>query len=125
MSTRQFYFDKAKVKQFIWNRDGWQCFYCGVGLGKDNVTVDHMTPLSRGGTWNKKNLVASCRDCNFSKGSLDLTEYRLISCYRRRVRWIVFPGELRRASLLAIREKPASIEGATGGAPPHALLEQP
>jgi len=43
-----------------------KCFYCGVVL-QANCTVDHMTPLSRGGTNWPSNLTLACKTCNFDK----------------------------------------------------------
>lgn len=41
------------------------CIYCG----KYGNSIDHVLPLSRGGTNNKDNLVISCISCNSKKGS--------------------------------------------------------
>jgi len=43
---------------------GNQCAYCGRP-GK--LTIDHVTPLSRGGANSIENLVAACRSCNSRK----------------------------------------------------------
>lgn len=61
--------------QLTWNerykileRDNFSCFYCGAS-GKDTrITVDHVIPMSRGGTNEESNLVAACADCNAGKG---------------------------------------------------------
>lgn len=42
------------------------CYFCG-GVPEN---VDHLVPLSRGGTNRRKNLVSSCRLCNDMKGSM-------------------------------------------------------
>jgi 5-methylcytosine-specific restriction endonuclease McrA len=41
------------------------CFWCNSELVK--IHIDHYIPLSRGGSNDKKNLVASCPHCNLSK----------------------------------------------------------
>lgn len=56
-------------KWVLFNRDGWQCQYCGVKLEWNNITIDHVTPRSRGGPTTWKNCVASCKKCNWRKGS--------------------------------------------------------
>jgi 5-methylcytosine-specific restriction endonuclease McrA len=33
-----------------------------------NRSIDHVTPLSRGGSHTKDNVVASCKSCNYAKG---------------------------------------------------------
>lgn len=51
---------------------GNRCFYCGIS-GK--MTVDHQTPLSRGGTDNIDNLVPACGSCNRRKGTKTQDEF--------------------------------------------------
>lgn len=51
------------------------CAYCGVKLAKHTATIDHIIPLSRGGTDFKWNLVWCCKRCNLSKGSKLLSEW--------------------------------------------------
>ena len=44
------------------------CQYCGA-CGRDvELEVDHVIPVSRGGTDDLKNLKTSCRECNRGKG---------------------------------------------------------
>lgn len=50
----------------IWDRDGWQCVTCGTS--KD-LTVDHIIPVSKGGTDDDDNLQTMCRSCNSRKGN--------------------------------------------------------
>lgn len=45
-----------------------KCYYCGVVVG-DTYHVDHIVPLSRGGTDNPDNLVISCPRCNQRKNN--------------------------------------------------------
>jgi 5-methylcytosine-specific restriction enzyme A len=45
------------------------CWYCGQKVGYDNLTMDHVIPLSRGGRSTKDNLVPSCKECNNKKKS--------------------------------------------------------
>ncbi len=47
----------------VLERDGYVCRYCG---GPANE-VDHVAPLSRGGTIDERNLVAACKRCNSGK----------------------------------------------------------
>ena len=49
------------------------CFYCG-SLNK--ITIDHVVPISRGGTHGIGNLVAACAFCNGSKNSKFLIEWK-------------------------------------------------
>lgn len=52
------------------------CYYCGTVLSLSDLTVDHVVPLSGGGTSTWKNLVPACGACNCDKGSLSLQEFR-------------------------------------------------
>lgn len=45
-----------------------KCFYCGIVVG-DAFSIDHMTPLSKGGTNWPSNLALACKPCNFDKHS--------------------------------------------------------
>jgi 5-methylcytosine-specific restriction endonuclease McrA len=48
------------------------CTYCDA---TENITVDHIIPLSRGGEHETANLAAACYPCNSSKGALMLDEW--------------------------------------------------
>lgn len=43
------------------------CYYCGRQVGRTNLTMDHIVPLSRGGKSKKGNLVPACKACNNKK----------------------------------------------------------
>lgn len=45
------------------------CTYCGVKLSTYTATLDHVIPLSRGGSDDPINLVWCCKKCNHSKGN--------------------------------------------------------
>ncbi len=52
---------------------GNRCIYC---KSTENLTVEHMIPLSRGGTNWPANLAPACRSCNCSKNNKTITEYK-------------------------------------------------
>ena len=56
----------------VWERDGEVCTYCG---STEDLTLDHVVPLSRGGTHALANLRVACRSCNSSKGAKELDEW--------------------------------------------------
>ncbi len=67
--------EKNKARQLRKTR-WWQqktssgkCYYCGQKVGFANLTMDHVIPLSRGGSSRKDNLVPCCKDCNNKKKS--------------------------------------------------------
>lgn len=45
-----------------------QCYFCRRDVG-DGYEVEHLVPLSRGGTDDPSNLVIACPDCNRQKGT--------------------------------------------------------
>ncbi len=51
------------------------CHYCGRKFPPRELTMDHMIPLGRGGTSEKMNIVASCKECNNRKKYLLPTEW--------------------------------------------------
>lgn len=56
----------------IYLRDEFQCQYCGVKPPKEELTIDHIIPRSRGGKSEWDNVVLACQKCNSKKGSKSL-----------------------------------------------------
>ena len=56
----------------IFSRDDYMCTYCGA---KEYLTIDHILPLSRGGSSNKDNLTTACRSCNSRKHNKTIEEW--------------------------------------------------
>jgi hypothetical protein len=46
-----------------------KCHYCYRSLTKYEITLDHKTPRSAGGTAARSNIVFACALCNLCKGS--------------------------------------------------------
>jgi 5-methylcytosine-specific restriction protein A len=63
--------DKArKLKRTHWWNKKIQtglCHYCHRTVGREQLTMDHVVPLSRGGKSNKGNIVPACKECNNKK----------------------------------------------------------
>jgi CRISPR/Cas system Type II protein with McrA/HNH and RuvC-like nuclease domain len=53
----------------IFMRDNFTCQYCGVNKEEDGVKleVDHIVPVSKGGTNKESNLTTACFSCNRGK----------------------------------------------------------
>lgn len=62
-------------RQLIYQSTGGRCFYCGCLLDEDNFHIDHVIPKALGGT-DYRNVVPACPDCNMSKGTLSIEEFR-------------------------------------------------
>jgi len=56
-------------KRVLFNRDKWQCQFCGTNLHWENITIDHVLPSSRGGATSWLNCVAACKPCNKQKSN--------------------------------------------------------
>ena len=52
----------------IYMRDNYTCQYCGCVPPRDELTVDHIVPRSRGGRSTWDNVVLACMKCNMKKG---------------------------------------------------------
>lgn len=52
----------------IYARDHHRCQYCGNTRRSDELTFDHVIPVSRGGGKSWDNIVTACIDCNRKKG---------------------------------------------------------
>ena len=66
----------------IYERDG-ACIYCG---SDKDLTLDHLTPLSRGGPHTQDNLAVACRSCNSSKGTKPLEDW--LQTQPRALAWV-------------------------------------
>ena len=52
----------------LFARDRYLCLYCGRHCARNELTRDHVAPLSRGGHDVWENVVSSCLSCNLKKG---------------------------------------------------------
>lgn len=51
----------------IYHRDHYQCQYCHKQFRSDDLTLDHVIPVSRGGPRTWENIVTACSKCNRKK----------------------------------------------------------
>lgn len=71
LGNKTFYISKSEWKNFYLN----ECFYCK--LKKEQMTVEHLIPISRGGDHSIGNLTTLCLSCNSSKAGKTWMEWRL------------------------------------------------
>lgn len=57
---------RKAIRQEVWSRDGGRCVECG---SDQDLHIDHIIPLSRGGSDTLENLQILCARCNLSKGN--------------------------------------------------------
>lgn len=63
-------------KRYNPDRHGIWCWYCHTGLTCLTATIDHIVPVSKGGTNRWNNLAWACQSCNCLKADLSLEEFR-------------------------------------------------
>jgi 5-methylcytosine-specific restriction endonuclease McrA len=63
----------SQIRKRIFKRDGHVCTYCGA---RGATHIDHVVPVSTGGSYEDDNLVVACRACNLSKGTKSLEEWQ-------------------------------------------------
>ena len=66
------------LHEVAWQQTHGCCWFCGVKLPRQEVTLDHLIPIAQGGIHHLENLVASCHACNIAKGRRTLEEYRQV-----------------------------------------------
>jgi len=67
------------AKLFV--RDRQVCAYCGGRFHFDNLTREHIVPVSRGGLDTWMNCITACRTCNGQKGNRLPEEARMTLLY--------------------------------------------
>lgn len=55
-----------QVRTDVLSRDGGRCVYCGAD---EDLSMDHVIPISKEGADTLRNLVTACRSCNSRKGA--------------------------------------------------------
>ncbi len=75
--------EKRKARE-LRNSQWWKheitkgiCYYCGKKFDPQDLTMDHIVPLSRGGKSNKGNIAVCCKDCNSKKKYMTPVELAL------------------------------------------------
>jgi len=63
-----------KRRDAIVKRDGSNCFYCGVLMDINEMTIEHLKAKSNGGKNNLKNLKVAHYRCNVEAGSLSVAD---------------------------------------------------
>jgi hypothetical protein len=60
----------------LFKRDRYTCAYCGLVLGRHDLSRDHVLARSRGGEDSWMNCVTSCRRCNCSKDAKLVSDFK-------------------------------------------------
>ena len=65
----------------LFTRDRGFCAYCGGRFHADDLTREHIVPVSRGGTDSWMNCITACRACNGRKGNRLPEEAHMVLMY--------------------------------------------
>jgi len=60
-------YPNAAVRMRAMKRDKFTCQYCGITGAEAELEIDHIIPVSKGGSHHISNLATSCRKCNQQK----------------------------------------------------------
>lgn len=63
-------------RQKIYDSTGGRCAYCGENITINEMQVDHVFPIYRGGADDIENMLPTCRACNFYKSTMSLEDFR-------------------------------------------------
>ena len=101
---------RDEIKVVLKKRDGDRCWWCKLPFGSRGAmlrTLDHVVPVSRGGTSELENLVLAHQFCNSVRGDDDFAKAREVAIARpKRFRggWATPAAKALRAILLEGRE---------------------
>ena len=62
------------VRFEVFKRDSFRCQYCGADAPQVVLHVDHIEPVSGGGTNEITNLITACEACNLGKSDVPLSD---------------------------------------------------
>jgi hypothetical protein len=63
----------TKYKAALLKRDGRECFYCGLDMPDEDVTIEHLIALDKGGNNRLENMALAHYECNQKAGNMHLT----------------------------------------------------
>lgn len=58
-----------------WLNRGERCWYCFIDLKREEMSIDHMLPVGKGGSDEVSNLAICCKKCNWIKSDRDLWKW--------------------------------------------------
>lgn len=61
----------TKLEKYLYLQHG-KCFFCGESLSIKDASIEHLNPVSKGGSRTEDNEVASCATVNHTFGDMDL-----------------------------------------------------
>lgn len=61
---------RKSMHKYLLSAGNTNCIWCSKELDKETLTLDHIIPLSYGGSHWVKNIFSSCAECNRDRGNL-------------------------------------------------------
>lgn len=74
-----------KMRFEVLKRDSFTCQYCGEKAPNVLLQIDHIKPVSKGGTNDLMNLITACNDCNAGKSNRELSDKSTIEKKRKQL----------------------------------------
>ncbi len=74
-----------KIRFEVFKRDSFKCQYCGKASPDVILEVDHIKPVSEGGTNDMTNLITACFDCNRGKSNVLLDDNAVLEKQRKQL----------------------------------------
>lgn len=77
-----------KIRFEVFKRDKFMCQYCGESAPNVVLHIDHIHPVSKGGTNHILNLITSCNNCNQGKRDTLLSDDTIASKQKKQLEQI-------------------------------------
>lgn len=78
--------DKSRRRREVWKKTNGKCAHCGKMASSHMQTIDHFIPKSRGGSYDMRNLVPLCKDCNRDRQSIEIDPKKF---YKFAPEWVI------------------------------------
>lgn len=76
-----------RLRSEIFRRDNSTCRYCGAKAPEVKITIDHVIPITLGGSDDPSNLVTACAPCNSGKTSVPPDAPLVADVQAKAIRW--------------------------------------
>lgn len=63
-----------RLRFSVFARDNFTCRYCGRQSDRVELVIDHLIPVSKGGTNDQENLITACVECNQGKADTIISQ---------------------------------------------------
>jgi HNH endonuclease len=76
---------KKSIRFEVFKRDSFTCQYCGQKAPDVLLEIDHIEPVSKGGTNDLLNLLSACKGCNSGKSDRRLSDDSILEKQRKQL----------------------------------------